>query len=88
VGVDWYKKLDADSTVQLSAAVVRYDSDFQSLNDRSHHFRLAASYSRRINTRLSAGADVAVRSLRQDGPDPKADIGGSVFLRYRLGDLG
>lgn len=88
VGLDWYKKLDADSTVQLSAAVVRYDSDFQSLNDRSHHFRLAASYSRRINTRLSAGADVAVRSLRQDGPDPKADIGGSVFLRYRLGDLG
>ena len=88
VGVDWYKKLDANSTIQLSAAVVRYVSDFQDLDERTHHFRLAASYSRRINTRLSAGADVGFRSLRQSGPDPNADIGGSVFLRYRLGDLG
>ena len=88
VGVDWFKKLDAESTIQLSAAVVRYVSDFQDLNDRTHHFRLAASYSRRVNTRLSAGADIGFRSLREDGPDPKADIGGSVFLRYRLGDLG
>lgn len=89
VGVDWYKKLDADSTIQLSAGVVRYVSELQVLQDiRTHHFRLAASYSRRINARLSAGADVGVRSLRQSGPDPNADIGGSVFLRYRLGDLG
>jgi hypothetical protein len=29
-----------------------------------------------------------VRALRQDGPDPETDIGGSLFLRYRLGDLG
>lgn len=89
VGVDWYKKLDADSTIQLSAGIIRYVSEAQTLaNDRTHHFRLAASYSRRINTRLSAGADLSVRSLRRDGPDPNADIGGSVFLRYRLGDLG
>jgi hypothetical protein len=89
VGVDWYKKLDADSTIQLSAGVVRYVSETQALQDfRTHHFRLAASYSRRINTRLSAGADVGFRSLRRDGPDPNADIGGSAFLRYRLGDLG
>lgn len=89
VGVDWYKKLDADSTIQLSAGVIRYVSESQILqNDRTHHFRLAASYSRRINERLSAGADVGVRALRQEGPDPNMDIGGSVFLRYRLGDLG
>ncbi len=89
VGVDWFKRLDEDQTIQLSAAVVRYVSDFETLGDfRSHHFRLAASYARRINTRLSAGADVGARSLRQDGPDPDADIGGTVFLRYRLGDLG
>ena len=88
-GLDWYKKLDDNQTIQLSAAVVRYVSDFQALEDfRTHHFRLAASYSRRINMRLSAGADVGVRSLRQDGPDPDADIGANLFLRYRLGDLG
>jgi hypothetical protein len=89
VGLDWYKRLDDKQTIQLSAAVVRYVSDFQALEDfRTHHFRLAASYSRRINMRLSAGADVGVRSLRQDGPDPDADIGANLFLRYRLGDLG
>lgn len=89
VGVDWFKKLDENQTIQLTAAVLRYVSEFQPLQDfRTHHYRLAASYSRRIDTRLSAGADVGIRSLRQDGPDPDADIGGSVFLRYRLGDLG
>lgn len=89
VGLDWYKKLDDNQTIQLSAAVVRYVSEFEALNDfRSHHYRLAASYSRRINTRLSGGVDVGVRSLRQEGPDPDVDIGGTLFLRYRLGDLG
>ena len=89
VGIDWYKQLDADSTLQLSTSVVRYDSKLATLADfRSHHFRLAASYSRSIGQRLSAGADLGVRALRQDGPDADTDIGGSLFLRYRLGDLG
>ena len=89
VGIDWYKQLDADSTLQLSTSVVQYDSKLATLADfRSHHFRLAASYSRSIGQRLSAGADLGVRALRQDGPDADTDIGGSLFLRYRLGDLG
>ena len=89
VGIDWYKQLDEDSTLQLSTSIVRYDSQVATLTDfRSHHFRLAASYSRNIGQRLSAGADVGVRALRQEGPDPDPDIGGALFLRYRLGDLG
>jgi hypothetical protein len=89
VGVDWYKQLDADSTLQLSTSIVRYDSKLATLADfRSHHFRLAASYSRSIGQRLSVGGDVGVRALRQDGPDPDKDIGGALFLRYRIGDLG
>lgn len=89
VGIDWYKQLDEDSTLQLSTSFVRYDSQVATLTDfRSHHFRLAASYSRSIGQRLSVGADVGARALRQEGPDADPDIGGALFLRYRLGDLG
>jgi hypothetical protein len=95
-GVDWFKRLDEAQTVQLSASIVRYISDEEldildeELDDnfKTHHFRVAASYSRRIGQRLSAGADAGARTLRRDGPDPDADLTGSLFLRYRLGDLG
>ena len=89
VGLDWYKQLDEESTLQLSTSVVQYDSQLATLGDfRSHHFRLAASYSRSIGQRFSVGADVGARALRQEGPDADPDMGGSLFLRYRLGDLG
>ena len=89
VNADWYKKLDDKQTVQLSAGVSRYVTDDQlTSNFKSHYFRVAASYSREINGRLSGGADVSGRWLRQNGPDPDGDLTGSLFLRYRLGDLG
>jgi hypothetical protein len=89
VGLDWYKQLDENSTLQLSTSIVQYDTQVATLGDfRSHHFRLAASYSRSIGQRLSVGADIGARALRQDGPDADSDIGGSLFVRYRLGDLG
>lgn len=89
VNVDWYKRLDDKQTVQLSTGVTRYVTDDQlTSNFKSHYFRIAASYSRKINGRLSGGADVSGRWLRQNGPDPDGDLTGSLFLRYRLGDLG
>ncbi len=89
VGVDWFRKLDAAQTIQLSASVVRYVADDElDENFKTNHFRLAGSYSRRVSGRLSAGADVGLRSLRRDGPDPDTDVSGSLFVRYRLGDLG
>ena len=68
---------------------MRYVADAE-LDDNfeTNHFRLAGSYSRMISGRLSAGADVGVRALRQGGLDPDTDISGSVFVRYRVGDLG
>lgn len=89
IGVDWFKRLDADQTIQLSTSAVRYAVDEVILdNTTSYHYRIAASYSRRINGRLSAGADLGARTLRLDGPDPDPDFTGSLFVRYRLGDLG
>jgi len=90
VGLDWFRKLDEDQTLQVSASFIRYVSDEDLVDKtRTHHFRLAGSYSRRISGRMSAGADVGVRALRRDdGPDPDSDVSGSLFVRYRLGDLG
>jgi len=86
--VDWYKKLDDKQTLQLSAGVSRYVSeDDLTSGFKSYYLRAAGSYSRKINNRLSGGADVSVRTLRAEGPDPDADFSGSLFLRYRLGDM-
>ena len=89
-GIDWFRKLDEAQTIQLSASIVRYSTDGELVDSfETNHFRLAGSYSRRISGRLSAGADVGVRALRQEeGPDPDTDISASLFVRYRLGDLG
>ena len=89
LGVDWFRKLDSAQTIQLSASVVRYVADDElDENFKTNHFRLAGSYSRTISGRLSAGADVGVRALRRDGVDPDTDFSGSLFVRYRVGDLG
>jgi hypothetical protein len=89
VGVDWFKKLDEAQTLQLSASVVHYVSEDALADERkSNYLRLAASYSRRINERLSGGVDLGARKLRREGVDPDTDISGTVFVRYRIGDLG
>lgn len=88
VGVDWHKRLDVDQTIDLSAGYVHYNEDTllnQNLN--SDYFRAGVSYSRRLNDRLFAGAEISGRGLKQFGPNPNADLSGSVFIRYRLGDI-
>jgi hypothetical protein len=88
VGVNWFKRLDEDQTIQLAASYIHYSSDFEVLDNLdSNYFDLAGSYSRKIGNRLSAGADLTARKLAQDGPDPEMDISGSLFIRYRLGDI-
>ncbi len=88
VEVDWFRRLDEGQTVQLSASIARFRGDDVTREElRTQHYRLAASYSRRITPRLSAGTDVGVRRLTLEGPDPDTDLSGSVFLRYRIGDL-
>lgn len=88
LGVDWFKRLDRVQTVQLSASAVRYSTTVPTLGkNKSTFYRAAATYDRKLNDRLSMGADLSYRSLALEGPDPDSDISGSVFVRYRLGDL-
>ena len=87
-GVDWYKKLDDVQTVQLSATASHYVDEVLNLERKTNHFSLLASYSRMINERLSGGVDLGARSLHRDDLDADTDITGTVFVRYRIGDLG
>ena len=87
-GVDWYKRLDEVQTVQLSATASHYVDEVLDLERKTNHFGLLASYSRMINQRLSGGVDLSARSLHREGVDPDTDITGTVFVRYRIGDLG
>src|SRR6185369_9152431 len=44
-------------------------------------------YSRQLDGRVFGGVNLAARKISEDGPDPKADVTGSLFIRYRLGDI-
>jgi hypothetical protein len=85
---DYFRRLSAKDQVQASFTVVRTGSVPElGIDQRQAFYTLAGGYDRSINDRLSVGANVSGRKLSGFGPDPKADIGGSMFVRYRLGDL-
>ena len=89
IGVDWSKKLDATQAIQLSASAVRYATEtVLNVDQKTTYLRVAASYSRMFNERMSGGVDLGARSLRRKGTDADTDITGTVFIRYRIGDLG
>ncbi len=85
---DYYRRLTAKDTVQATASAIRSGNPrILGTDQRSTFYSLAGSYDRMLNDRLSAGANVVGRKLTMFGPDPKADVGASVFVRYRLGDV-
>lgn len=91
VGLNYSRQLGPDDSIQLSANASRYSSPVIFLTgqtfSRSVYLRGAADYSRRIGKRLFAGVTVSGRRISRNGPDPDADFSGSLFVRYRLGDL-
>ena len=90
-GVDYSRRLDANQTLAFSLSASRYSNPTLVTTgysfSRANYLRAAADYSRRIGDRLFAGASVSARRVGQSGPDPKSDVSGSLFLRYRLGDI-
>jgi hypothetical protein len=91
LGVDYSRKVSADDTIQFSLAAERYSNPIIIVSGQSFthaaYIRAAADYSRHIGHRLYGGAELAVRKLTETGPDPDADISGSLFIRYRFGDV-
>jgi hypothetical protein len=94
-GIDYGRQIDANQSIQFNVSASRYTQQGDSFVvpvalalGRSDYVSANGSYSRKLGNRLYAGVSASVRKLYQDGANPKADVGGSVFLRYRLGDLG
>ncbi|WP_152569433.1 hypothetical protein [Sphingomonas ginsengisoli (ex An et al. 2013)] len=86
--LDYYRKLGAKDSIQGTASVSRTGAyRIANQGGSSTFYTVSAAYDRLINDRISAGVNAAWRKLTLTGPDPKTDIGGSVYLRYRLGDL-
>jgi hypothetical protein len=90
-GVDYTERLDANQTISLSAGLTRYSSPTSVVTgltfSSTTYYRAAADYTRRLGARLFGGINVAARKLAQNGPDPKTDLNGSLFIRYRFGDV-
>jgi len=89
--VDYSKRLDVDQTISFSLGATHYSTPVSVLATQTFsaasYYRAAASYSRKFATRLFGGVNLAARKVTQNGPDPKADLSASLFLRYRFGDV-
>ena len=91
LGVDYSRRLDADSTIQFALSGNHYSSPISVITGRTFsnatYYRAAAAYTRRIGSRWYGGLNLAARKLTERGPDPKTDGSASVFIRYRFGDV-
>jgi hypothetical protein len=91
VGADYSRRLNADDTIDFSLSGNRYSSPISVITGRtfSHatYVRAAGNYTHRLNDRWFGGVTLAARKVTQSGPDPDADVSGSLFIRYRLGDV-
>jgi hypothetical protein len=88
-GVNYSRRLDANSSLSFSAAVDHYSSPVSFVAGRSFsnttYYHAAGEYSRSIGHRLFGGLDVSARKFAINGPDPKTDLNASLFIRYRFG---
>ena len=91
VGADYSRRLNGDDTIDFSLSANRYSSPRSVIIGRvfSHatYVRAAGDYTHRLGDRWFGGVTLAGRKVTQAGPDPDADISGSLFIRYRLGDV-
>lgn len=91
VGVDYTRRLDAAQTISFSLSGSRYSSPTSVISgltfSHATYVRAAADYTRKLGNRWFGGVTVAARKVTESGPDPKADISGSLYIRYRFGDV-
>lgn len=85
---DYFRRLGAKDTVQLGAEFTRSgDSRVAGFGQRSTYYAVTGAYDRSINDRLSAGVNAAFRKLDSNIGSFRSDVGGSAYIRYRLGDI-
>jgi hypothetical protein len=90
-GADYSRQLDADSSIQFSLEASHYSRPISVITghtfSRANYYRVASNYTRKIGDRWFGGVDLAARKLTQAGSDPDVDFSGSLFIRYRFGDV-
>jgi hypothetical protein len=88
-GVSYSRQLGPDDSFQANVIGSHGSSVASAQNERfrTTYVTALAGYDRRVGKRLFAGVTLGARRLFQNGPDPKSDLNGNLYLRYRLGDL-
>jgi hypothetical protein len=90
-GIDFSRRLGPDSSIDLSLSGSHYSQPTSVFTGRtlssSDYIRAAASYAHNFGRRWFGGVNLAARKLTQNGPDPKTDFDGSLFIRYRFGNI-
>ena len=79
-----YSQLYATATATRNTTV---NNGLPGGNFSSTYLSGLIGYDHKIGKRIFLGVTGGVRKLYQNGPDPKTDFNGNVYLRYRLGDL-
>lgn len=88
-GLNYYRKLGRDDTLQTSLSAVHYSTPDPTPGQRftTTYVSAIAGYDHKFGPRLSAGVHLGARELYQPGPNPNVDLNGSLYLRYRIGQL-
>lgn len=87
--LSYFRRIGPQDTIQVSLSGSNYTTP-NSVDGQKIHSTLVsavAGYDRKIGHRLAAGVSLAARRLFQDGPDPNSDLNGTIYVRYRIGDL-
>jgi hypothetical protein len=89
LGVNYSRSLGLGETIRAALTATQDSTVGRVLNTRftSTYVSGLVGYDRKVGRRLFAGVSAGARKLYQNGPDPRTDFNGSVYLRYRLGDL-
>jgi hypothetical protein len=89
LGVNYSRSLGPGETIRATLNATRDSTVSRILNTRftSTYVSGLLGYDRKVGARLFAGVSAGARKLYQNGPDPRMDFNGSLYLRYRLGDL-
>ena len=90
--LSYSRRIDQNQSLQLSAGASQQSQRFDESTTltpigKQTYLRAAAAYTRTLSPRWLTGLNLAARSLRRDGADPKPDVSASLFVRWRVGDL-
>lgn len=88
-GIDYYRQLGRDDTIQASLSVEHYSTPdpLPGQHFDTTYVSAIVGYDHKFGRRISAGVHLGARELYQPGPNPDTDLNANVYLRYRIGQL-